>query len=1278
MHYYICVTHASADRDRVERFCGALTRYGFAVKSMSEEVDRLGRDTLVGGATVLIALTSNAAAEVGSVKADMARARVQGTQVLCVSLEPNDLDAVYSTDEVALIPCPAGDLPDRHSAALFVHRLFVRHLSRRATCFAESRYVDEANGSGYGRVIRLAARAHAGDAAAAYALGCAYEQGDHLPAKDTEAAHWIARAADRVPDARIHLGILYLHGRGIEPNAAEAFRLFSKAAEAGDVRGEYHRGLCYLQAQGVLRDPERAIHCLEMAARAGYAPALYRLGLLFRDGVGTVPHHRKALSYLYAACKQGALPSCTQPVPPLFGFPSGRRPVCISMRQLRRVRLRALVARRLAETGHTPTERRLEALTARSFARCHITRVTLPEDAWQDGILASDASDISAEKQAPRRPACSPLDTFDVAEAALQVGRLLEQGCAREDICPHPTRALVWYRYALVAGSTRAVYHLGDAYRRGYGLPADIVRAVRLYRMAADHGDEQGQFALAVCCERGIGMPQDQLEAVRRYRQAAEAGYAPAQNNLGGCYEHGFGVAQDLITAVEWYAQAAAANQPDAACRLGLCYETGRGVSADPDQAFHFYEIAAAQGHGYALYRLGLCYEQDREGPRMEHALGGAPLAMSRYAYAAALWEQSAAAGVPDAAYALSLAYARGRGVPQDDARSLVYLHMAADRGHIQACYRLGMNYLEGRGTLQDTHRAVRSIARAIALWRERNAHAYRQVGASEHDRRPTDALSPMEAAGCALYMGGYCLLANIGGAHASTTLVSAQRREDPPAEQAAVLFREAEELDHIGAITALGDLYAYGWLTPHTATAEDESLRYYIHAAELGAARATDPDEPSGRPVHALISLYERSRQNAEQSLAEGDLGAAELARVRAWKSLASSAEQGSMDALVGMAACTYFGHGTPENHAAAVRLLERAERTEGGRVMASLWLGDMRRTGCGGPVDYVAADEAYMRALHTPYVTSECGPYIVGARRDARQEADRVARAEALYHLATLRAVHFADDPDRREAFAYLAEAVLMGHADARDDLARMYAYETGYIAATTPTGKTKIGKIKIKQRIRRRAARRRLEKHTHLSPTRRDGRAGRSHHGWMTDYYTALWPQPRPFGYGLDSAAVPTDRPAYVTEPVTDTMRAVALNYLGDCLFYGQGLPENAGAAVACYREVVAMNLSLARGESLPPGVVWAQYSLGWCLLHGVGTAPNTREAVVWLTRASRTHAEACYCLGLCHEQGTGVDVANDREAIRYYRKALKLGYLKAAIKVAELEKRLREGA
>ncbi len=1305
MYPYICITHAVGDRAETERFTRLLAGYGFRYRTVGEDTTRAVRATMLGGATVLIALTSPEAAATETVAADLARARERGLLSLCLSLSDNSLDDRFcGQGEAILIPYPIGQNPDRHAMDLFVHRLFVRHLSRYKGCFSSILCATDAPGA----AVAHAVRARAGDPAACYALGCAYATGRGVPLLENEAAAWIARAAEGgLSDAYIHLGLLRLCGRGIEPDAEGAVTLFSRASAAGDARGDYHAGLCYLDGQGVVRDPVEAVRRLTLSARRHYPPALYRLGLLYRDGLGTTADPRRALHCFYLAClaadrKAGTgTPALYQCLP--------KHGVCISVRTLRR---RVAVRRGLTDSAAA-------TIHQNAYTRCRITAIDRP---------------TVTVALPPVSPAVEGMDPPVAAASAAALATLMmtpppaAQG--RRPLVPHPTRALTWYRYAYRRGDVGSLCQLGDAYRLGRGVPADPAEAVHLYRMSAETGDERGCFSLGVAYEQGLAVDPDMTRAVRLYEQAANAGYPPAQNNLGGCYEHGLGVVQSPVVATEWYARAADAGQPDALCRLGRCYESGRGVPADLARACSLYEVAAEAGHPYAQYRLGLCLSR---GVYPADRTSSAPMSSDTvqtpaYTRAVRLWTLAAGAGVADAAYALSLCYAYGRGVSRDVNREIEYLMLAAgantviggsvgvsahDLSHgssdlppaaarysIQASYALGLCYLEGRGTVRSEFRAVDYFTRAVALWRARCERDRRPVRATDAEPLPADALSPMEAAGDALYMLGYCTLHAVGeeiGRRARSAASACPER----VERAVAFFHEAADLDHAGALTALGDLYAYGLLEAATATAEDEALRYYVEAARIAAryradsARSVgdhpspehvDPaspivhvtpatDQPRVCAIPALMSLAAHSLRVADERAAEGDVGAAEMARVQAWKCLAGSAEQGSADALVEMARCAYLGYGTTAGRDAAPGLLRQAEHSAGGRIAASLWLGDCLRCGWSGDSRPEEADEAYLRALSALPVESEGGVYTVSLRRERRLASDRRARAEVLYRIASFRSAHFADDPQRGGTFAYLAEAILLGHDAALDDLARMYAFETVYAAATTPIGRD-AAPLSLWDRVEGSRARRR---HTRRGASGKHSRVAiRSHHTWMTDYYTALWLEPRPFCYELCSAAVPTDIPAYATASVTDIMRAAALNYLGDCLFYGRGVTADAAAAVTCYRRVVSMKLSIERGQPAPAALTWARYSLGWCLLHGIGAAKDAREAVGLLTLASAGHAEACRTLGECHEQGIGVDVSDDREAIKFYRKAVALGDRRAATKVAELERRLRERA
>ena len=151
------------------------------------------------------------------------------------------------------------------------------------------------------------------------------------------------------------------------------------------------------------------------------------------------------------------------------------------------------------------------------------------------------------------------------------------------------------------------------------------------------------------------------------------------------------------------------------------------------------------------------------------------------------------------------------------------------------------------------------------------------------------------------------------------------------------------------------------------------------------------------------------------------------------------------------------------------------------------------------------------------------------------------------------------------------------------------------------------------------------------------------------------------------------MPSDRPEYLSRPVTPAMLASSLNHLADCYFEGRDLEAHPSAAVSLWREVVSMPAGELRQV---PALAWAHYSLGWCLLHGVGVQKNATEAVYHLSCAARTHAEASYTLGTCHEEGIGVDVPDDREAIKFYRRAARLGYTPAEDKVDELVARLKD--
>jgi TPR repeat protein len=118
------------------------------------------------------------------------------------------------------------------------------------------------------------------------------------------------------------------------------------------------------------------------------------------------------------------------------------------------------------------------------------------------------------------------------------------------------------------------------------------------------------QYELGEVYRRGAGVPSDVMEALRWHQTAAARGYAPAQTVLGYCFHHGLGVARDPQQAAQWYERAAKQGYALAQFNLGSMYRKGYGVPADEAQARRLYRQAAANGNAQARQLLAWMEEQ--------------------------------------------------------------------------------------------------------------------------------------------------------------------------------------------------------------------------------------------------------------------------------------------------------------------------------------------------------------------------------------------------------------------------------------------------------------------------------------------------------------------------------------------------------------------------------------------------------------------------------------------------------------------------------------------
>jgi uncharacterized protein len=126
-------------------------------------------------------------------------------------------------------------------------------------------------------------------------------QGDLL-----RAVELLRRSADaEIGDAQHALGVLYLKGRGVSRDAAEAARWFERAARNGSLAGEVEHAIMLFNGDGVPADERQAARRFRSAAAKGNAIAQNRLARLYAAGRGVPQNRVEAAAWHLMAAAQG-------------------------------------------------------------------------------------------------------------------------------------------------------------------------------------------------------------------------------------------------------------------------------------------------------------------------------------------------------------------------------------------------------------------------------------------------------------------------------------------------------------------------------------------------------------------------------------------------------------------------------------------------------------------------------------------------------------------------------------------------------------------------------------------------------------------------------------------------------------------------------------------------------------------------------------------------------------------------------------------------------------
>jgi len=105
--------------------------------------------------------------------------------------------------------------------------------------------------------------------------------------------------------AAYNLGVAYRDGLGIQPDVQQALGWFEKAAAEGDDTAAFNIGAIYDEGQLLPADDQTAIAWYDLAAQRGNKDAMINLGLMYESGEGIDANAQKAAEMYRKAAENG-------------------------------------------------------------------------------------------------------------------------------------------------------------------------------------------------------------------------------------------------------------------------------------------------------------------------------------------------------------------------------------------------------------------------------------------------------------------------------------------------------------------------------------------------------------------------------------------------------------------------------------------------------------------------------------------------------------------------------------------------------------------------------------------------------------------------------------------------------------------------------------------------------------------------------------------------------------------------------------------------------------
>ena len=144
------------------------------------------------------------------------------------------------------------------------------------------------------------------DKRANYFIARIYERGVEVSIDKNEARVHYAQAAEAgVIDAKLRIGLMYLHGIGGNRNVDMGLKYLEDAADHGDFLAQNELGLIYISDNFRYKDQNRAFHFFQKSAEQGFPIAQYNLAISYENGRGIEKDVYKAAFWFMKSAQGG-------------------------------------------------------------------------------------------------------------------------------------------------------------------------------------------------------------------------------------------------------------------------------------------------------------------------------------------------------------------------------------------------------------------------------------------------------------------------------------------------------------------------------------------------------------------------------------------------------------------------------------------------------------------------------------------------------------------------------------------------------------------------------------------------------------------------------------------------------------------------------------------------------------------------------------------------------------------------------------------------------------